>query len=159
MLTLSTMRRAAAGAFLLICTFPAFGSENKEIAKRFADAFASGDTATLTEIVAQDVTDHGSPPGTAPGRQGLLDAVALFRAWFPDLKIAVDQQVASGDLVAQYGTLSGTNTGSFMGKPATGKFVQMPWMDMYRIKDGRIVETWHVEDIAGMLGQLGLMKH
>jgi predicted ester cyclase len=46
-----------------------------------------------------------------------------------------------------------------MGKPATGKVVQIPWMDMYRIKDGRIVETWHVEDIAGMLGQLGLMSH
>jgi predicted SnoaL-like aldol condensation-catalyzing enzyme len=30
-------------------------------------------------------------------------------------------------------------------------------MDMYRITDGQIVETWHVEDIAGMLGQMGLM--
>jgi hypothetical protein len=28
-----------------------------------------------------------------------------------------------------------------------------------RIEDGRIVETWNVEDIAGMLGQLGLMSN
>jgi hypothetical protein len=32
-------------------------------------------------------------------------------------------------------------------------------MDMYRFAHGRIVETWHVEDVAGMLGQLGLMRH
>jgi hypothetical protein len=28
-------------------------------------------------------------------------------------------------------------------------------MDMYRIVDGQIIETWHIEDIAGMLRQLG----
>jgi hypothetical protein len=27
-------------------------------------------------------------------------------------------------------------------------------VDMYRIASGRITETWHVEDIAGMLRQL-----
>jgi len=30
-------------------------------------------------------------------------------------------------------------------------------MDMYRIVDDRIVEPWHVEDMTGALGQLGLM--
>jgi hypothetical protein len=29
-------------------------------------------------------------------------------------------------------------------------------MDMYRIANSQIVEVWHVEDIAGMLAQLGL---
>jgi hypothetical protein len=30
-------------------------------------------------------------------------------------------------------------------------------MDMHRIADGKIVESWHVEDIAGMLAQMGVM--
>src|SRR5262245_43860432 len=84
----SAIRLAATGG-LLVCliAFPAFALENKEIAKQFADAFASGDTTTLRQLVAENVTDHGSPPGTMPGRQGLLEAVAMFRAWFPDLKV------------------------------------------------------------------------
>jgi hypothetical protein len=44
--------------------------QNKLIARRFIAAFAAGDTATLTQIVAENMIDHGSPPGTKPGRQG-----------------------------------------------------------------------------------------
>jgi hypothetical protein len=29
-------------------------------------------------------------------------------------------------------------------------------MDMHRIQGGQIVESWHIEDIAGMLQQLGV---
>jgi hypothetical protein len=28
-------------------------------------------------------------------------------------------------------------------------------MDMYRIADGMIVETWHIEDVATLLAQIG----
>jgi hypothetical protein len=32
-------------------------------------------------------------------------------------------------------------------------------MDMYRIVTGQIIETWHLEDIAGMMQQSGLMPN
>jgi hypothetical protein len=41
--------------------------------------------------------------------------------------------------------------------PATHKAAVVSWMDMYRIQNGKIVEAWHIEDVAGMLQQLGLM--
>jgi predicted ester cyclase len=43
------------------------------------------------------------------------------------------------------------------GVPATGKRAIFTYMDMFRIVNGVIVEAWHVEDIAGVLGQLGLL--
>ena len=132
--------------------------QHKQIARRFIAAFAAGDTAALAEIVAKDMVDHCPAPGSRPGLQGLLDAVAMFRAGFPDIHISVERVVAEGDSVAVFGTIAGTNTGALMGAPATGKPARFPYMDMYRIANGRIVETWHVEDIAGMLGQLGLMR-
>ncbi len=52
--------------------------------------------------------------------------------------------------------IKGTHNGAMMGMPATGKEATFAWMDMYRIEDGEMVEVWHVEDIAGMLQQLGL---
>jgi len=40
--------------------------------------------------------------------------------------------------------------------PATNKPIRLAWMDMHRIRGGRIVESWHLEDTAGMLQQLGV---
>jgi NADH dehydrogenase len=128
----------------------------ERVARRFVEAFAAGDTAVLEEIVREDLVDHNALPGQQPGRRGLLDAVAAYRTAFPDLAITVEQVVAQGDAVVQYGAISGTNTGPVMGQPATGRRATFPYMDLYRIADGRIVETWHLEDIAGMLQQLGL---
>jgi predicted ester cyclase len=130
--------------------------QNKLIARRFIAAFGAGDTATLTQIVAENMVDHSSPPGTKPGRQGLFDAVTMFRAGFPDIQISADRVVAEGESVAVYGRIKGTNTGPLMEAPATGKRADFGYMDMYRIANGQIVEVWHVEDIAGMLAQLGL---
>jgi steroid delta-isomerase-like uncharacterized protein len=132
--------------------------QNKLVARRFLAAFAAGDTATLTQIVADNMVDHSAQPGTRPGRQGLFDAVTMFRGGFPDIEISADHVIAEGEYVAVRGTISGTNTGALMGGPATGKRAAFGYMDMYRIANGQVTEVWHVEDIAGMLGQLGLMR-
>jgi steroid delta-isomerase-like uncharacterized protein len=132
--------------------------QNKAIARQFLAAFAAGDTAVLTRIVAENLVDHSASPGTRPGRPGLLDAVTMFRAAFPDLEIAADRVVAEDDTVAVYGKMGGTNDGPLMGAPATGKRTTVSYMDMYLIAGGQITEMWHVEDIAGMLAQLGLSR-
>ncbi len=100
--------------------------ENKQVARRFITAFLAGDTAVLQELIGEDCVDHNPQPGQKPGRQGLIEILAGWRAAFPDL-------------------------------PATGKQAQFAYMDMHRIVNGRIIEIWHLEDIAGMLYQLGLM--
>ena len=80
--------------------------QNKQIVRRFLRAFAEGDVATLEAIVAEDVRDSQAPPGSRPGRQGLLDAVAMFRTGLPDLEISIEREVAEGDLVAVNGTVA-----------------------------------------------------
>jgi predicted SnoaL-like aldol condensation-catalyzing enzyme len=88
--------------------------QNKEIARRFVQAFATGNVAVLEQIVAEDVVDHTLPPGASRGRRGLLDAVATCRVGFPDMEISIEREVAEGDSVVVY---------------------------MYRIVNGRIIET------------------
>ena len=41
-----------------------------------------------------------------------------------------------------------------MGMPAAGKTAQLTGIDISRLADGKIVETWHQEDIAGLMQQL-----
>jgi steroid delta-isomerase-like uncharacterized protein len=129
--------------------------ENKHIARQFIAAFAAADTRTLERIVSEQMVDHNLGQGQRQGRGGLLDAVEMFRVAFPDLKITIENMVAGDENVAVTGKMTGTNQGTLMGAPPTGKAVSIAYMDMYRIAHGQIVETWHVEDLAGMMRQLG----
>jgi steroid delta-isomerase-like uncharacterized protein len=131
--------------------------QNKHIARQFIAAFASADTRTLERIVAEHMVDHNLAPGPKQGRPGVLEAVGMFRAAFPDLKITIESLVADEERVSVTGKMSGTNQGALMGAPPTGKSASFAYMDMYAIAHGQIVEAWHVEDLAGMMRQLGML--
>jgi hypothetical protein len=51
----------------------------------------------------------------------------------------------------------GTNLGSFLGAPPTGRVVTYTGFDLNRIEGGRIVESWVNYDALGLLRQLGLL--
>jgi len=54
--------------------------------------------------------------------------------------------------------MTGTNTGTFdlFGLPPTGRPVTMTGQEIFRVRDGKLAEIWHQEDVPGMLRQLGL---
>jgi predicted ester cyclase len=61
-----------------------------------------------------------------------------------------------GDRVFTRVRLTGTNTGEFMGKPATGKRVDIRWvMNVVRVQDGKVVEEWELFDNLDLMKQLG----
>ena len=131
--------------------------QNKHIARQFIAAFAAADARTLERIVAEHMIDHNLAPGQKQGRPGLLEAVDMFRTAFPDLKVTIESLVADEERVSVTGKISGTNQGALMGAPPTGKSASFAYMDMYAIANGQIAEVWHVEDLAGMMRQLGLL--
>ena len=52
---------------------------------------------------------------------------------------------------------SGTHLGKWLGHPPTGRrFAAIDEVGIYHVRDGRIVETWGIEDTLGRLEQLGL---
>ena len=126
--------------------------------RRWIDAvWGRGDLGASAELLADDLVDHNAPPGLPPGRAGHDLMLQAIRAAFPDARFTVDVCFASGDLVTGRWTMHATQTGpiSFMGLPATGKPVVMNGQEIMRVASGKFVEMWHVEDVAGMLMQLG----
>jgi predicted ester cyclase len=111
----------------------------------------------LEEVLAAGAVDHNPLPGQQPGRLGVIDTLAMYRAAFPDLELTIENQVADGDLIVQNGLATGTNSGPLMGMPPTRKSATFPWIDIYRVADRQITEIWHLEDLAGMLRQLGAL--
>jgi steroid delta-isomerase-like uncharacterized protein len=133
--------------------------QNKAIAARIPlEAFNQGKLEVIDEVVADNSVDHGTlPPGMPSGKEGVKVLVKSLRSAFPDFKIAIDLQVAEGDLVVQHVVTTGTMKGEFAGMPPSGKTAKWEAIHISRIKDGKVVEHWAVQDQLGMLQQLGFM--
>ena len=131
---------------------------NKDLVRRlYATLHGGGDTASAREIVSADYVDHDLPGIGEGGRDELFALVAGVRAAVPDVQPTVVQAVAEGDLVAARVVAQGTHTGTPFppGIPAAGARLRWQECHIYRIADGRIVEHWGVNDMLGILTQLG----
>ena len=132
---------------------------NKKSYQEIVKAFETGVTDSLGKYVAENSLDHGNPPPgiTTAGLQGLKDIIALYRASFPDMKMTYHHVVADGDMLMAHGTWMGTNSGPFMGGPATNKFVSGEFVDILRFENGKSVEHWEVSDNLSFMTQMGLI--
>lgn len=131
--------------------------ENKRIARTFYEVFNQGDLGALSDFVDRDFVDHNPVPGQSPGLEGLKQALVSFRAGFPDMSVSLEDAVAEGDRVATRARARGTHRGDFIGIPATGRRVDFGDITMWRIANGRLAEAWYVQDVAGLMMQLGVM--
>jgi predicted ester cyclase len=63
--------------------------------------------------------------------------------------------IAEGDKVVARWRSRATHQGDYMGIPASGKEVQFTVISFYRIEEGKIAESWSVEDQFGLMRQIG----
>jgi len=125
--------------------------------KRMEDGLAAGE---------MDMTPYFTPGFTWRGNQGCgtKNGIAEFqrnwqfplRAAFTDRKYITDQFMADGDWASCFGHIDGLHTGTFMGIAPTGKRVKIPYMDFWRIEDGRIADNPVSVDFASVMMQLGV---
>ena len=124
--------------------------------RRMYDLLNVGDVDGFGDMLADDFVDHEELPGLPAderGHQGVLPHVP--RA-FPDLRMDVEDVLPSGDKVVARVRATGTHQGEFMGMPATGRAVDVQFIDIIRFgDDGLAVEHWGVFDMMTMMQQLG----
>lgn len=126
--------------------------ENHAIVSRlFDEVVNAGKLPVADELVAAQLVDHTHPSGVAPGREGLKQMISMVRAAFPDLQVAVEEQIADGDKVVVRWTAHGTHEGALLGLNPTGKPVTLTGIDIFRLVDGRIVERWAEGGIRAMM--------
>jgi steroid delta-isomerase-like uncharacterized protein len=96
------------------------------------------------------------------GLEPYREYVVGFVEAFPDLHIEVVRVFGQGDLVCDEHITSGTHTGpmkSSDGKmiPPSGKEFSVRNCHIYKIKAGKVVETWRYLDQLVFLSQLDLI--
>ncbi len=134
--------------------------ENKTIVDEFVQSlFTKGDASAIERYLAVDFVAHDPPlSGLRGDAGGFQEAAAMIRAAFPDWRSDPEILIAEDDYVVERFTASGTHRGEFMGAAPTGRRVSMPGINIFGVRDGKIVERWGNLDVLGFLAQLGLVS-
>jgi steroid delta-isomerase-like uncharacterized protein len=131
---------------------------NQAALGKFAEAVQTGNFDVFKEVVSTENIDRDPAVGQVPGPEGYRMLFTGLRTAFPDMRVTLETLVADEESIAFAYTLSGTQTGSLMGFPPTGKKIKIRGMQISKFKDGKMVERWGSSDELGMLQQLGILK-
>src|ERR1700686_5424893 len=129
-------------------------ASTSELLDRFADLFNSN----RSEEAEQDSAPNGYGEEIGTNRRFTpQEATANARAWkeaFPDAQGTITSKMIDGGNGAAEIVWRGTNRGSLMGKPPTGKFVNVRAVVVIETNGGVITRSSHYIDVAGMMAQL-----
>lgn len=125
---------------------------------RRQEAWHRHDVAALAADHTDDCTLTSPMAGLVSGRSTIKSVYHVWLTGFPDFALTDEELVIDGDRVVQISIASGTDTGGFMGLPATGKAFRIPTVFFYQLRDGKISRFRTVYDFSGVLMQIGMLK-
>lgn len=132
-------------------------SEAVGVVLAMTDAINARDFDALDSLVAADVQRHSAATPDVTVRS-LADFKAFLHADLeavPDARQKVNQIFSNGDMVAAHVTYSGTQTGQMGPFPPSGRPIEIPFIGILRVEDGKVSEIWVEWDNLGALAQLG----
>ena len=118
------------------------------------EALNAGDFDTCVAMLSPDLVMNlaGMPP--MKGKDVWLQGAQMFRQAFPDLRVRIDDILATNDRAAVRLTICGTHLGDYLGLPPTGRTVEYVSHEFYRIADGLVTEEWICSDMSALHSQL-----
>jgi predicted ester cyclase len=130
---------------------------NRAVIRRFVEEVQNQrNWEVYDELNDPEFVNHSAPPGMED-REGSKQYLGAFLGGFPDCQFTVDDMIAEGDQVVTKKTFHGTHTAEFGGIPPTGKPVTLQFVDIMRVRDGRITEHWLSMDQLSFMQQLGVI--
>lgn len=115
----------------------------------------NGDLGFVDEVFAADYVVHARGLDLPPGPGAFRAAVEFWRTSFPDFHCTIEYMIADGEYVAHRFSTTGTHTGQLGNMPPTGKKFQVSGVDMHRVVDGKVVESWISDDFPRILLEIG----
>tara|TARA_B100001093_G_scaffold295856_1_gene282150 strand:- start:58 stop:459 length:402 start_codon:yes stop_codon:yes gene_type:complete len=104
---------------------------------------------------AVDFKEHETIPGVEveSDRDLARMMIGMMRGAMPDIHVNVDDLLQEDNKIVARGTFVGTHTGGeFMGKPADGRTISMPFIDILQWRGDKVTEHWGQSDMSGLMG-------
>jgi steroid delta-isomerase-like uncharacterized protein len=134
--------------------------KNLAAAKAGLEAFNKHDMKAMEASFADDlVWSEIGVPKDWNKKEAVAAHADLFKG-FSDLKITPDTAWAAGDYVVAEGTFAGTNDGAVasMGiAKKTGKPMSIHFLQIFKMKDGKLTRSWGFWNSMKFAGDLGML--
>jgi steroid delta-isomerase-like uncharacterized protein len=132
--------------------------QDKAVVQNFLDtAWHKRNINGLASLVTADFHLGGPLSENFPaGAAGITTFVSAFITGFPDVNYTIQKQEIDGDWVKTWITFTGTQNGTLMNIPPTGRNVNVPVIQYDRVVNGKIAESTSEWDPQGMMQQLGV---
>jgi steroid delta-isomerase-like uncharacterized protein len=129
---------------------------NKDVVRQIEEAWNTNQLDKLDALFAPAFIQHAAAT-TPASLDGARQTHQMSMQAMPDRKTRIEEIMAEGDKVSVRVRLTGTNTGGFswLGIPANGNAVDVEWISIYTLKDGKVTEHRAVMDVMGLMQQLG----
>jgi predicted ester cyclase len=121
--------------------------------------FTQRDASRVAEFYAPEVISHNQDQGGGSVRK--VTPEMLGAMWTaskrnnPERRLIDDLIICSGDYLIVRTNVHMEDKVGFAGHPPTGKPFFVSAIDIYRFKNGKVVERWGNSDVMGQAQQLG----
>ncbi len=126
----------------------------KGVVRRFYEIVGSGRPEDLDEVCSPELVGHA---GAGSNLAELKDAIGSFLSPFPELTADVRYLVQEDDLISSWVSYTATHQADFAGVPASGRRVKFAEWDLFRVRDGKIVEITQYCDLFTIMSQIGAL--
>jgi uncharacterized protein len=122
-------------------------SENSDALKRGYDAFNAGDTDTVSEIFADDISWEGPNTSGVPmsgvneGKEAVLQALGHIGQLFQTFHVSPDEMIEQGDTIVVLSHIEATTATS-------GSDIKLPGVEIWRMSDGKARRVQSLVDTA-----------
>jgi steroid delta-isomerase-like uncharacterized protein len=137
-------------------------SNNVKVVQAIYDYYARKDVEGAANLIDRDFEWTVAAFGTtARGQDGFKQVFGGFGIPFPDSVVQVKNAIDGGEWVVTQYNFVGTHQGPLLTPagevPATGRPVNIPGCEVWRVRNDKVVSLHTYFDAATMMQQLGLM--
>ena len=127
--------------------------------EEFYGAMNNHDVKDVVSRMADDVVDHQLPPEMPNGKEGPARFFTMMFDSAPDMRFDILDTIISDNKAAIRSRVTGTQTGTFLQMPATGKPFDVEGIDIVEVNDDlKVTQHWGIFDFAKMMQQVGLAQ-
>jgi predicted ester cyclase len=138
----------------------ATGDINKLVVQRFnKEVIEQGNIDSFNELIDSKFINHSAPAGMNGSDSMWNTFNKILQPAFPDLKVEIYDQIAEGDKVTTRKAIVGTHLGALMEIPATGKAIRIDVIDIVRIRNGKYIEHWGINNFQSVMEELRKAPH
>lgn len=127
-------------------------SINKKVVADFFEIYNSKDYEAMYRYFVPNYFDHGIP--TVRSIEAAIAIIKSVHQSFPDIQVSIEDLIEENNQVAFRGRFTATHLGEFQGLAPTGKRIEFEALEIFKLENQKITESWGYWPLPDILAQI-----